>query len=156
LSKTNSRALSGEDGFEVFCGIDVARDTHHAVALNGAGDRPVDRVLPNAEPDLTTLFEAFGFRAASIPVREDAGMGKHFDAATKERAVRMVRDPAPEYGSVTEACEVVGAKLGIGKATLRGWARQARVDVNRPGVSGDFDPWEGWRHAGRYEAAVRA
>lgn len=56
-------------------------------------------------------------------------MGKHFDAATKERAVRMVRDHAPEYGSVTKACEVVGAKLGIGKETLRGWARQARVDA---------------------------
>jgi hypothetical protein len=34
-----------------------------------------------------------------------------------------------EYGSVTKACEVVGLKLGIGKETLRAWARQARVDA---------------------------
>jgi transposase len=41
----------------VFCGIDVAREMHHAVALNAAGDRLVDRPLPNAEPDLVKLFE---------------------------------------------------------------------------------------------------
>ena len=57
LSKTNSRAPQGEAGFEVFCGIDVAREMHHAVALNGAGDRIVDRPLPNAEPDLVKLFD---------------------------------------------------------------------------------------------------
>jgi hypothetical protein len=56
LSKTNSRAPQGEAGFEVFCGIDVAREMHHAVGLNGAGDRLVDRPLPNAEPDLIKLF----------------------------------------------------------------------------------------------------
>ena len=26
--------------------------------------------------------------------------------------------------------------------------------VNRPGVSGDFAPWEGWSHARRYTQAV--
>ena len=43
--------------FEVFCGIDVARETHHAVALDPAGERLTDRPLPNAEPDLVELFE---------------------------------------------------------------------------------------------------
>jgi transposase len=56
LSKTNSRAPQGDAEFEVFCGIDVAREMHHAVGLNGAGVRLVDRPLPNAEPDLVKLF----------------------------------------------------------------------------------------------------
>src|SRR5690348_9962774 len=57
LSKTNGRTPQGEAEFEVFCGIDVAREMHHAVALNRAGDRLVDRPLPNAEPDLVKLFD---------------------------------------------------------------------------------------------------
>ena len=28
--------------------------------------------------------------------------------------------------------------------------------VNRPGVSGDFEPWEGWSHARRFNEAVPA
>ncbi|MGB3258340.1 MAG: hypothetical protein WBA72_10190, partial [Ornithinimicrobium sp.] len=28
--------------------------------------------------------------------------------------------------------------------------------VNRPGMSGDFEPWEGWSHARRYQQAVPA
>lgn len=56
MSITKSKALRNEPRFEVFCGIDVARETHHAVALNRDGDRLVDRPLPNAEPDLVTLF----------------------------------------------------------------------------------------------------
>jgi hypothetical protein len=56
VSKTNGRAPRGEAGFEVFCGIDVARQVH-AVASNGAGERVVDRPLPNTEPDLVALFD---------------------------------------------------------------------------------------------------
>ena len=55
-------------------------------------------------------------------------MGKHYDAATKERAVRMVAQAAGESGSVARACERVGASLGISKDTVRGWARQAQVN----------------------------
>ena len=57
MSKTKSKVLRNEAGFEVFCGIDVARETHHAVALNRDGDRLVDRPLPNAESDLVKLFD---------------------------------------------------------------------------------------------------
>ena len=63
-------------------------------------------------------------------------MPKRFDAATKERAVRMVTEQASEYGSLTRACAAVGAKLGISKETVRGWARQAQVDAgDRGGMS---------------------
>jgi transposase len=55
-------------------------------------------------------------------------MGKHYDAATKERAVRMVQQAAGETGSVVRACERVGASLGISKDTVRGWARQAQIN----------------------------
>ena len=30
------------------------------------------------------------------------------------------------------------------------------LDLNRPGVSGDSKPWEGWSHARRYAQAVSA
>jgi hypothetical protein len=42
--------------YDVFCGIDVARETHHVVALDPHGQRLIDRPLPNAEPELAELF----------------------------------------------------------------------------------------------------
>jgi transposase-like protein len=41
----------------------------------------------------------------------------------------LIAEQTAELGSVTKACEVVGAKLGIGKETLRGWAKQAQIDA---------------------------
>lgn len=65
-------------------------------------------------------------------------MPKKFDAATKERACKLIAAQAAEVGSVTKACEVVSGKLGIGKETLRGWARQAQIDAgNRAGATTD-------------------
>lgn len=65
-------------------------------------------------------------------------MPKKFDPAVKERAVRLIAEQAPELGSVSKACEVVGAKLGIGKETLRGWASQAQIDAGRrPGATSE-------------------
>lgn len=58
MSKTSTVAqhvVTAE--FEVFCGIDVARESHHAVALDRQGERLADRPLPNDEPDLVQLFE---------------------------------------------------------------------------------------------------
>ncbi|PFG38532.1 transposase [Georgenia soli] len=56
-------------------------------------------------------------------------MPKQYDAAAKERAVRMVREQVPEYGSITKACEAVAARLGMSRETLRGWVRQGDVDA---------------------------
>lgn len=63
-------------------------------------------------------------------------MGRQFTPEEKERALRLVREQLPEHGTVTHTCEVVGAKLGIGKETLRGWVRRAQVDAGeREGVT---------------------
>lgn len=52
-------------------------------------------------------------------------MPKKYDAATKERAVRMVQEQLPEYGgSLTSACAAVGSRLGLPKDTVRGWCRR--------------------------------
>lgn len=63
-------------------------------------------------------------------------MGKHFTPEEKARALRLVREQLPEYGSLSRTCEAVGNKLGIGKETIRGWARRAQVDAGeREGVT---------------------
>ena len=41
-----------------------------------------------------------------------------------------------------------------GKPGAGQWVSKARL--NPPGVSGDFEPWEGWSHARRYAQAVPA
>ncbi len=55
----------------------------------------------------------------------------------RERAVRMVAEVAPQYGSEYEAIREVAAKLGIGSPeTLRQWVRRTQVDAgDRPGVT---------------------
>ena len=55
----------------------------------------------------------------------------------RQRAVRMVREVRPQYGTEFAAIKAVAEKLGIGTAeTLRKWMRQDEVDAGvRPGVS---------------------
>lgn len=55
----------------------------------------------------------------------------------RERAVRMVADVAPQYGSQWAAITAVAGKLGIGAPeTVRTWVRRAEVDAGkRPGVT---------------------
>jgi transposase len=58
LSSSHAPRLHLTGVSEVFCGIDVARETHHAVALDLQGRRLVDRALPNDETALRALFQA--------------------------------------------------------------------------------------------------
>ena len=55
-------------------------------------------------------------------------MPKKYDAATRERAVRMFHEQAGEYASVTAACAAVAGRLGLPKDTVRGWVRQGRQE----------------------------
>lgn len=43
--------------YDVFCGLDVGKETHHAAALTGDGMKLVDRVVANGETELRALFE---------------------------------------------------------------------------------------------------
>lgn len=53
MSRSHNPRLGDGGSIEVFCGVDVARETHHAVAV----DRSVaDRPLPNDEAALRDLF----------------------------------------------------------------------------------------------------
>src|SRR6478609_8368848 len=55
----------------------------------------------------------------------------------RERAIRMVAEVQPNYGSEYEAIRAVASKLGIGTPeSLRKWIRQSQVDGGqRPGVT---------------------
>jgi transposase len=55
----------------------------------------------------------------------------------RERAVRMVAEFAPQYGSQWAAITAVAEKLGVGAPeTVRTWVRRAEIDTGkRPGVT---------------------
>ena len=38
-----------DEGYEVYCGLDVGKSEHHAAALNAAGARVFDKPLPQDE-----------------------------------------------------------------------------------------------------------
>ncbi len=65
------------------------------------------------------------------------GRASKYPEELRERAVRMVADVAPQYGSQWAAICSVAGKLGIGSPeTLRSWVRRAEVDHgDRPGVT---------------------
>lgn len=49
-----------ESTFAVYCGLDVGKSTHHAVALDPDGKRLHDKALPQDEARLRELFTALG------------------------------------------------------------------------------------------------
>ena len=77
-------------GFEVFCGIDVARETHHVVALDAAGRRLVDRPLPNGEPELVALFDELEARGRVLVVVDQlASIGALAIAVARSRGITV-------------------------------------------------------------------
>lgn len=47
---------SDYESVQVFIGVDVGKDTHHAVAINRSGKRLFDKALPNDENKLRSLI----------------------------------------------------------------------------------------------------
>lgn len=65
-------------------------------------------------------------------------MSSRYDAETKARAVRLVREHVGDYDSEWAAITAVAGRLGMSAETLRKWIRQAAVDAGEaPGVSSD-------------------
>jgi transposase len=94
LSKTSPAPEPGSGDFEVFCGIDVARETHHAVALDDHGHRLIDRPLPNAEPDLAGLFEDLeGHGRVLVVVDQLASIGALAIAVARSRGIAVAYLP---------------------------------------------------------------
>lgn len=76
LSKPGIASPGERQAFEVFCGVDVARETHHAVALDRGGRRLADRPLPNDEAALRALFtELAGHGRVLVVVDQPASIG---------------------------------------------------------------------------------
>lgn len=63
-------------------------------------------------------------------------MPGRYDADTKAKAARLVRDHAGDYGTEWAAMTAISARLGMSTETLRKWVRQAAVDAGEAaGVS---------------------
>ncbi|WP_188811694.1 IS110 family transposase, partial [Pseudarthrobacter polychromogenes] len=48
--------IGNHDDVEVFIGVDVGKGEHHAVALDRAGKRLLDRALPNDEARIREIL----------------------------------------------------------------------------------------------------
>ena len=65
-------------------------------------------------------------------------MSSKYDAETKARAVRLVRDHVGDYDSQFAAIKAVAARLGMSTEALRRWVRQAEIDGGEsPGVTSE-------------------
>jgi transposase len=56
-----------------------------------------------------------------------------FSAEVRERAVRMVFEHGPEYGSEWAAIQSIAEKIGCTAETLRKWVRRTQIDTGRRG-----------------------
>jgi transposase len=71
-------------------------------------------------------------------VGKDVLMSSRYDAETRARAVRLVRDHVGDYDSQFAAIKAVAARLGMSTEALRRWVRQAEVDGGEaPGVTSE-------------------
>jgi transposase len=94
LSKTSSAGRPSAGDFDVFCGIDVARETHHAVALNHDGQRLLDHPLPNAEPELVELFDELEVHGRVLVVVDQlASIGALAIAVARSRGIMVAYLP---------------------------------------------------------------
>jgi transposase len=63
-------------------------------------------------------------------------MPSKYDASTRDKAVRLVREHAGDYPTEWAAITAVSGRLGMSAETLRKWIRQAEVDEGKaPGVT---------------------
>lgn len=63
-------------------------------------------------------------------------MPNRYDASTKAKAIRLVREHAGDYPTQWAAITAVAARLGMSAETVRKWLRQAEVDAGEvPGVT---------------------
>jgi transposase len=59
-----------------------------------------------------------------------------YSAEVRERAVRLVREHGPEYGSQWGAIRSIAEKIGCSAEALRNWVRQSERDTGtRAGVT---------------------
>ena len=71
-------------------------------------------------------------------VGKDVLMSSKYDAETRARAVRLVRDHVGDYESQFAAIKAVAARLGMSTEAVRRWVRQAEVDGGEaPGVTSE-------------------
>ena len=107
MSRSHSLVLGDGGSIEVFCGVEVARETHHAVALDRAGRRLVDRPLPNDETALRNLFTELAERGRLlVVVDQPASIGAL--AIAVARSVGGVAFGGAREGSVRAGVPVTG------------------------------------------------
>jgi transposase len=63
-------------------------------------------------------------------------MPSKYDASTRAKAIRLVREHAGDYPTEWAAITAVSGRLGMSAETLRKWLRQAEVDAGeKPGTA---------------------
>lgn len=62
-----------------------------------------------------------------------------FSEATRERAVRLVREHTESFGGEAQAARHVAGQVGVTVGTLRRWVREARAEA------GEVVPYMDWK-----------
>ena len=108
--------------YQVFLGLDVGKENHHATALSPQGKRLHDRALPQDEARLRALFEKLAalekqtrqvssqLPSTKLPANVPAGLGPRLDLQSPrckchdmQKCRRLESHERPDPGPLQEA-----------------------------------------------------
>ena len=106
-------------GFDIWCGLDVGKQAHHACALDAAGKKVFDKPLPQDQSKLEDLFTRL----------------------SEHGRVLVIVDQPNTIGALPIA---VARSMGMQVAYLPGLAMRRAADLERSRFGGGWDVFRGF------------
>ncbi len=148
---------SDYESIQVFIGVDVGKDTHHAVAVNRSGKRLFDEVLPNDENKLRALISDLKQHGqillvveqpatiGALPVavaRSEGVLVGYLPGLAMRRIAELHSGEAKTdaRGAATNAAVVVLPRLALQLITLRKQRDEVALEVEQRGLAPPLYP----------------
>lgn len=96
--------MSQEHSIDIYLGLDVGKNEHHACTLDRHGNKVFGKPLPQLEPELATLFDDLQTRGTVLVVVDQPNtIGALPIAVARQRGCHVGYGPDPRDSQTTSA-----------------------------------------------------